>query len=70
MLSNQHLPMRVTLSCEEMNTDESSAGEIPLFISVEVCHLLLSTRMPDEVQGSLVGFWFKSLKSTGSISSV
>lgn len=61
-------PMRVTLSCEEMNIDESSTVEIPLFIAVY--YLLLSTRMSDEVQGSLVGFWFKSLKSAGSISSV
>lgn len=61
-------PMRVTLSCEEMNIDESSTVEIPLFVAVY--YLLLSTRMSDEVQGSLVGFWFKSLKSAGSISSV
>lgn len=63
-------PMRVTLSCEEMNIDESGTVEIPLFISIAVYRLLLSTRMSDEVQGSLVGFWFKSLKSAGSISSV
>lgn len=68
VLSNYHLLMRVTLSCEEMNIDENSTVEIPLFI--EVYYLLLSTRMSDEVQGSLVGFWFKSLKSTGSVSSV
>lgn len=70
MLSNQHLPMRVTLSCEEMNVDESSTMKIPLFISIAVYYLLLSTEMSDEVEGSLVGFWFKSLKSTESISSI
>lgn len=62
--------MRVTLSCEEMNIDESSTVELPLFISIEVYYLLLSSRMSDKVQGSLVGFWFKILKSTGSISSM
>lgn len=48
MLSNQHPPIRVTLSCEEMNIDESSTVEIPLFISIAVYYLLLSTRMSDE----------------------
>lgn len=70
VLSNYHLLMRFMLSCEEMNIDENSTVEIPSFISLEVYCLLLFTRMSDEVQGSLVGFWLKSLKSTGSISGI
>lgn len=70
MLSNYHLLMRFMLSCEEMNIGENSTVEITSFISLEVYCLLLFTRMSDEVRGSLVGFWLKSLKSTGSISGI
>lgn len=43
--------------------------EIPSFISIDIYHLSLSTEMADEVQGRLVGFWFKSLKLKGTRSS-